>query len=137
MFLSAESQPQEQVSELEEEINFVQKWQDEHEILHKSTKTGPKRKVSVSQVADDKNSVQQANTGIHVDGFREKIYNINDLKRRSSKLIKIPLLIVSSPNNIGLYRQHKGSLETTVKYKEFYSSTDLNHEVLIFPYLGK
>ena len=94
-------------------------------------------KFSVSQI-DDKNAQgAQSSTAIFVNGFREKIYNLNDIKRRSTKIVKIPILLVPGPNNVNLYKNHKGSLESTIKYKEFYSSTNLKHEVMVFPLLDR
>ena len=72
--------------------------------------------------------VQLASADINKDsGKREKIYYINDLKRRSKTRVTVPVLLLSPVGDHDFYKTYTGALETTVKYKEFYTSTDLRN----------
>ena len=62
-----------------------------------------------------------------------KEFYINGLKARSSQVVEIPVLLRDPQSLAGFYKNFNGSLETTIQYNEFATSTVAKNAILVFP----
>jgi hypothetical protein len=62
-----------------------------------------------------------------------KDFFVNGLKARSSKVVEIPVLLRDPQSLAGFYKNFNGSLETTIQYNEFATSTVAKNAILVFP----
>ena len=59
-------------------------------------------------------------------------YYVNGLKARSSKIEAIPIYLENPEELKNFYDHYNGTLETSIEYPEFSTSTHAKNEMLIF-----
>jgi len=63
---------------------------------------------------------------------KDNYYYLNGLKRRSSTIVEVPVLLVDPRGFAKFYDAYSGSIETNIEYHEFVTSTSPKNEIVSF-----